>query len=78
MRCPCRKKSETTTYAECCELYHLGTVMPPTPQVLMRSRYAAFALQLVLTAMPVGRIVSIFGKFTNNISFTYLPGSLNQ
>jgi SEC-C motif domain protein len=43
MRCPCRKKSETTTYAACCEPLHRGTPAP-TPEALMRSRYAAFAL----------------------------------
>lgn len=44
MRCPCRKKSETRTYADCCEPYHRGLRAAPTPEVLMRSRYAAFAL----------------------------------
>jgi SEC-C motif domain protein len=45
MRCPCRKKSETTRYAGCCQPYHLGTRVAATPEALMRSRYAAFALQ---------------------------------
>lgn len=44
-RCPCRKKSETVTYADCCRRYHGGTLAPPTAEALMRSRYAAFALQ---------------------------------
>ncbi len=44
MRCPCRKKSETTLYADCCEPYHLGRHSAPTAEKLMRSRYAAFAL----------------------------------
>lgn len=43
MRCPCRKKSETVTYADCCEPYHLGVRVPATAEALMRSRYAAFA-----------------------------------
>ena len=43
-RCPCRKKSEATTYAECCEPFHRGSAVPPTAQALMRSRYSAFAL----------------------------------
>lgn len=43
-RCPCRKKSEATTYAECCEPYHRGLRRAPTAQALMRSRYAAHAL----------------------------------
>jgi SEC-C motif domain protein len=41
-RCPCRKKSETLAYAACCGRYHRGAVAP-TPEALMRSRYAAFA-----------------------------------
>lgn len=45
MRCPCRKKSETTTYADCCEPYHVGLRAPPTAEALMRSRYAAFTLE---------------------------------
>jgi SEC-C motif-containing protein len=44
MRCPCRKKSETTGYAECCEPYHAGLRHAATAEALMRSRYAAFAL----------------------------------
>jgi len=43
-RCPCRKKSETTTYAKCCEPYHAGRAVAPTAEALMRSRYAAYAL----------------------------------
>lgn len=42
MRCPCRKKSETITYAACCEPYHQGARPAPTAETLMRSRYAAF------------------------------------
>ncbi len=45
MRCPCRKKSETTTYELCCQPFHLGVRPAPTPETLMRSRYAAFALR---------------------------------
>jgi len=45
MRCPCRKKSETTSYAECCEPYHAGLRPAPTAEALMRSRYSAFALK---------------------------------
>ena len=45
MRCPCRKKSETTTYAACCEPYHSGQRIAPTAEVLMRSRYSAFVLE---------------------------------
>ena len=44
MRCPCRKKSETIAYADCCEPYHKGLNPAPTAAALMRSRYAAFAL----------------------------------
>lgn len=45
MRCPCRKKSETTHYADCCEPYHAGTRKPSTAEALMRSRYTAFVLE---------------------------------
>ncbi len=45
MRCPCRRKSETRTYAERCEPHHLGRQVPDTAEALMRSRYAAFALR---------------------------------
>jgi SEC-C motif domain protein len=45
MRCPCRKKTETTTYADCCEVYHSGQAAAPTAEALMRSRYAAFSLE---------------------------------
>ncbi len=45
MRCPCRKKSETTSYADCCQPYHAGTAAAPTAETLMRSRYAAYALK---------------------------------
>ncbi len=44
MRCPCRKKSETTGYAACCESYHAGLRLAPTAEALMRSRYSAFAI----------------------------------
>lgn len=44
MRCPCRKKSETRTYAACCGPYHAGRELAPTAEALMRSRYAAFAM----------------------------------
>lgn len=42
MRCPCRKKSETTTYTECCRPFHTGEQDAPSAEALMRSRYAAF------------------------------------
>lgn len=44
MRCPCRKKSETVAYADCCQPFHAGQASAPTAEALMRSRYAAFAL----------------------------------
>jgi SEC-C motif-containing protein len=43
MRCPCRKKSETRAYADCCGPYHAGTRPAPSAETLMRSRYSAFA-----------------------------------
>ena len=45
MRCPCRKKSESRSFADCCEPYHAGVRTAPTAEALMRSRYAAFALE---------------------------------
>lgn len=45
MRCPCRKKSETTRYADCCEPLHKGLRPAPTAEALMRSRYAAFVVE---------------------------------
>jgi SEC-C motif domain protein len=44
-RCPCRKKSETTTYADCCAPYHDAVQPAPSAEKLMRSRYAAFVLK---------------------------------
>jgi SEC-C motif domain protein len=43
-RCPCRRKTETTTYAACCEPYHRGLTIAASAVVLMRSRYSAFVL----------------------------------
>jgi SEC-C motif domain protein len=42
MRCPCRKKSDSTTYEACCQPYHLGVQIAATAEALMRSRYSAF------------------------------------
>ena len=44
MRCPCRKVSETRTYAECCGRFHTG-LAAPSAELLMRSRYSAYALK---------------------------------
>lgn len=46
MRCPCRKASEAVTYESCCGRYHAGEPAP-TAEALMRSRYTAYALDLV-------------------------------
>lgn len=45
MRCPCAKKSETRSYAECCGRFHSGGEVAPTAEALMRSRYSAFAMK---------------------------------
>jgi SEC-C motif domain protein len=37
--CPC---GSTRTYEDCCAVYHRGQE-PPTPETLMRARFAAFA-----------------------------------
>jgi len=39
--CPCASKKP---YDRCCGPYHAGTVLPETAELLMRSRYAAYAL----------------------------------
>ncbi|TAN53317.1 MAG: zinc chelation protein SecC [Methylococcaceae bacterium] len=41
--CPC---CSGLAYAECCEPYHSGIGTAPTAAILMRSRYAAYALNL--------------------------------
>ncbi len=41
--CPCHSGLR---YAECCRPYHQAHRSAPTPEALMRSRYAAFALGL--------------------------------
>lgn len=43
MRCPCRSRKK---YKRCCQPWHEGRPAP-TPEALMRSRYAAYALGLV-------------------------------
>ena len=40
MICPCGLQN----YSDCCALYHTGERIPATPEALMRSRYAAYAL----------------------------------
>ncbi|MFI8853095.1 YchJ family metal-binding protein [Streptomyces sp. 891-h] len=47
--CPCGAAAQgaapgVARYAECCGRYHRGEAVPATPEELMRSRYAAFAL----------------------------------
>src|SRR4051812_15800478 len=41
--CPCRSKIR---YAACCKPLHMGQAAAPTPEALMRSRFAGFALGL--------------------------------
>lgn len=41
MLCPCESQ---LAYLQCCGQYIEDTVLPPTPETLMRSRYTAFAL----------------------------------
>lgn len=38
--CPC---GTGAAYADCCEVFHRGAALPPSPERLMRSRFAAFA-----------------------------------
>ncbi len=39
--CPC---GTGETYDACCGRFHRGTALPETPEALMRSRYAAYAV----------------------------------
>lgn len=39
--CPCQSGQ---SYNLCCEPFHQGMALAPTPEALMRSRYSAFAL----------------------------------
>ncbi|NGX26562.1 MAG: hypothetical protein K940chlam6_00487 [Chlamydiae bacterium] len=39
MQCPCHSG---LSYAECCELYHIGKELPESALQLMRSRYSAY------------------------------------
>jgi uncharacterized protein YchJ len=48
MCCPCRKKSETKTYAECCQPYHGGGRAALTAETLMRYSALAGAAQYSL------------------------------
>lgn len=43
LRCPCQSGK---SYRDCCESYHLGAIAP-SPEALMRSRYSAYALNLL-------------------------------
>lgn len=43
MKCACHSGR---AYHACCGPYHRGTARPETPEALMRSRYAAFAMGL--------------------------------
>ncbi len=40
--CPCGGAS----YSSCCQPFHEGTQVAPTPEKLMRSRYSAYAMEL--------------------------------
>ena len=44
MLCPCQSNQP---YADCCQPFHTGERQPETAEQLMRSRYAAYALQQV-------------------------------
>ncbi len=43
MKCPCHSGKE---YTACCEPYHKGEQLPEKVELLMRSRYSAYALDL--------------------------------
>jgi SEC-C motif-containing protein len=50
MRCPCHSRR---SYKRCCQPYHQGQPAP-TPEALMRSRYAAYAKGLVDYVVQTG------------------------
>lgn len=58
MQCPCGKNP----YKECCGKYIDDNVLPPDPESLMRSRYAAFALGKIkyLTETITGKAAKKF------------------
>ena len=68
MRCPCRKKSESRIYADCCAPFHLGTEQAPAAEVLMRSRYAAFALE------NAAYLIETWHPSTRPAGITFNPG----
>lgn len=41
MICPCCSEKK---YSDCCEPFHLGKEFPLTSEILMRSRYSAYAI----------------------------------
>lgn len=42
--CPCKSQ---LLYAECCQKFHEGKVLPPNALALMRSRYSAYAKEKI-------------------------------
>ena len=44
VKCPC---CSNLAYENCCEPFHKNQDIPATPEALMRSRYAAYALHLI-------------------------------
>ncbi len=59
LNCPC---DSGKPYSKCCEVYHLGS-LAPTAEILMRSRYSAYALALKNPAL------------TNYLLHTWHPGT---
>lgn len=75
MRCPCRSRK---LYKRCCKPWHEGLDsgrFPPTPEALMRSRYAAYALGLapyiVATSDPPQDLAGV-QQFCEHTRFTGL------
>jgi len=56
MNCPCCSGKH---YENCCKPYHTKKINAPTAEVLMRSRYSAFAIPnaayLIATTLPAKR-----------------------
>ena len=68
MRCPCRQKSETRTYAACCQPYHAGLRVAGSAEALMRSRYSAFALK------NAAYLIATWHPSTNPQQIAFTPG----
>jgi len=59
MRCPCRKKSETTPYARCCQPYHGGAGVPDYVSVPGTLQVAPYDFAFMVTAQAKAVIFTL-------------------